>query len=131
MKLIYIAGPYTGKDRIEVEQNILNARRAMCRLIEQGWAVICPHGNSAHLDQYPPEYWYAADIEMLKRCDAVFVLTGYSNSKGTLNEILIASAGNIPIFYESMGVPLINNGPGSGDDRLTKIVLANLERVKA
>jgi nucleoside 2-deoxyribosyltransferase len=100
VKLIYIAGPYTAPTPEGVAANIERARKAACRCIERGWAVICPHTNSAGMDKYGHEYWYAADLEMLGRCDAMYVLLNYERSRGTLAEIRFARENGIMIFYE-------------------------------
>ena len=47
MKVIYVAGKYTGKSEWETFLNIQHARVVAHDLWYKGWAVICPHSNTA------------------------------------------------------------------------------------
>lgn len=100
-KIIYIAGKYSGKTHIETEYNILMAKQAMLELSRLGWIVYCPHMNSAMLHIYKElsdEYWYAHGLKMLSKCDAIFMLPNYVDSKGAINEMLYAKELGIPII---------------------------------
>jgi hypothetical protein len=84
MKVIFISGPYRGN----ISNNIQHARMAAIKLWKEGWAVICPHMNTAHFDGLcPDETWLKGDLEILKRCDAIYVLKGWNESIGTKKEI--------------------------------------------
>jgi nucleoside 2-deoxyribosyltransferase len=108
MKLIYIAGPFSNDDNLRIEVNILKAKKAMRELLKKGWAVICPHANTAgfqHENEIEDSIYYSADLEMLKRCDAVFMLKDWKHSHGAVNEHLISKQNNISIYYEIDGYP--------------------------
>jgi hypothetical protein len=95
MRLVFIAGPYSGGD---VAQNVKAAMDMADRLWAAGAAVFVPHlYHFQHLVHPRPEYdWKANDIEILKRCDAVFRLKGYS--QGADAEIELAESLGLPIF---------------------------------
>ena len=87
MKLVFISGKY----RSDVDTNIENAKRASIELWKQGYAVICPHLNTAHFDGLcPDEVWLEGDLEILKRCDVIYMLKGWEKSTGAVAEYRLA-----------------------------------------
>ena len=102
IKLVYVAGPYTGKTKLERNINIERARFVGMALWKVGFAVITPHLNSIYMDDYedlPPEVYYEGDLVILERCDAIFMLKGWEDSKGSVIEHTFAKENKIPIFY--------------------------------
>lgn len=98
MELAYIAGPYRAKTRIGIIKNIMAARKVAQELWKAGYAVICPHSNSALFSSVPEESFIDGDIEILKRCDAVVLVPEWEESTGTLSEIEVAIANGIPVY---------------------------------
>lgn len=45
-----------------------------------------------------PEFWYEATLEALRRCDAVILVPGWEESKGTVAEVAEAVRLGIPVF---------------------------------
>jgi hypothetical protein len=87
MRVVFISGKYRGKDYQEIEANIQKAKAAAIELWKQGYAVICPHLNTAHFDGIcPDEVWLNGDIEIMKRCDAVYFLDNWKESQGAKHE---------------------------------------------
>lgn len=131
--LIYVSGPYQGKTWSAIEDNIQKAEHASVQLLKLGWAVITPHKNTSHYEKYTPylphtyEFYLSRDFEIIRRCDAIFVLkdsfeqdfinayksigeVAYKNkcfllSEGTRQEILFCEENDILIFYELDGFP--------------------------
>ena len=107
-KLIYVSGPYTGKDYEEIEYNIANAEDASVELFKLGWNVFTPHKNTAHYEIYEEfdySFWLTNTLDMLTRCDAIFMLDGWRRSRGAKEELERAKELNMPIFYEEDGYP--------------------------
>ena len=97
MRVIYVSGAYRG----DVAANIEHARQAAIRLWETGWIVLCPHLNSAHMESLcGEEMFLTGDLELLKRCDAIFMLNNYKTSAGGLKELALAKKLGLDIFYE-------------------------------
>lgn len=92
MKVIYVAGKYRGESEREVFDNIIHARSAAVKLWNEGWAVICPHTNCMFMGSClgGDEGFMEGDLEILRRCDAVYFLSNYRNSKGAMTEYNLA-----------------------------------------
>ena len=99
MKLIYTAGPYRAATPYDVRRNIERARDVAAALWRMGWAVVCPHANSAHLDGVvPEERFLEGDLEMLRRCDARVLIPGWHVSEGSRAEKAEAERHGIPVY---------------------------------
>lgn len=112
MKIVYIAGPYgDAGGYLAIDRNIAAAREVAAELVQAGVGFLCPHLNSAHFEAITPDVpvsvWYALDEELLKRCDAVYVLEGWERSTGTKREIDLALALGLPVFYGGMWAELV------------------------
>lgn len=107
--LVYVSGPYTAKSHDEISANINAARDVAIKLWEMGHTVICPHLNTAHFEtdcKATYEQYMAGDFVLLAVCDAIVVLPGYDNSRGTKMEIDYAAELGIPTYYlTEVGLP--------------------------
>ena len=103
MKVIYVAGPYRGKTKIDRNINIETARAYGLALWQNGFAAITPHLNSIYMDDYislTQEDYYAGDIAILRKCDGIFMIKGWKKSTGSIAEHKFAKDNKIPIFYK-------------------------------
>jgi len=99
LKVAYVAGPYRADTIYGVAQNIQKARAVALRLWKLGYAVICPHSNTAFFDgACPDSVWLEGDIEILTRCDLVVLVPGWEASSGTRAEIAEARRFDIPVY---------------------------------
>jgi nucleoside 2-deoxyribosyltransferase len=105
MKVIYVAGPYRGNGDNSVYENINMARKHARRLWLEGFAVFCPHANTFFMDgpDLPAKTFLDGDMEILRRCDAVYMLPGWSVSEGAKAEHAYAVWAGIKVIY---GEPL-------------------------
>lgn len=100
MELVYISGSYRDKRPNGVFNNIIKAREKALEYWKKGYAVICPHMNTAFMDgELPDEAWLDGDIEMVKRCDIIVMLKGWENSEGAKIELECAKKHNLKIIY--------------------------------
>lgn len=102
-KLLYIAGPYTIGN---TKENIRRAEMISVNLIRSGFHVITPHKNTAGYEKYEDgnityETWIGMDLDILSRCDAVYVLVNSEDSQGVKKEIEFARATGLPVIYET------------------------------
>jgi len=100
MELIYVAGKYRGKSVYEITENIELARKHSASLWKQGFAVICPHMNTSLFDGLmPDETFLEGTMEMLKRCDTIYMLPNWEQSKGALIELEYAIEHGLKVMY--------------------------------
>jgi hypothetical protein len=97
--VVYIAGPYSADTKEGVEANIQVAHDVAQQLWHMGFAVICPHMNSAHMDgsckgnmEWKDAFkmYLVGDLEFISRCDAVVMLPGWEQSRGSCAEFAFA-----------------------------------------
>ena len=82
-RLIFVSGPYRAKTEEERVENIYHAMRIACRLWELGFFVLAPHLNTAHFENFTnldESVWLEGGLEMLSRCDCVFMLKDFRSS---------------------------------------------------
>lgn len=104
MHLAYIAGPYRAPSIWEVKRNIEKAELVAIEYWKKGYAVICPHKNTALLDgsldkNGDSTYWIRGDLEILKRCDVCVMMPGWQNSEGATQEHGQALRFGLEIIY--------------------------------
>lgn len=101
MKLVYVAGPYRGENSWEVEKNIHRARSLGAYVAKETGAMpVIPHANTAHFDGLKPdEFWIEGTLELMRRCDAIIIGAGWSDSEGTKAEIKEAMAIGVPVAW--------------------------------
>lgn len=98
--LVYISGPYTVGN---IDQNIVKARAMAIKLWEAGFAVICPHLNTANFEQDCDAIYsdfLEGDLRMIEGCDAMLMLKGWDSSPGARQEREHAQSLGIMTFYE-------------------------------
>ncbi len=102
--MIYVAGKYRGKTTYEQIDNIRHAELAAIKLWRENWVVICPHLNTQFFDQVytdiPVSVWLDGGLEILKRCNAVFLLSNWEDSEGAKQEYKLACDLGLELFYE-------------------------------
>lgn len=103
MKLAYTAGPYRAKTLNGIVKNIQCAENVMIDLLRLGYAVICPHKNTALMDGVlgddDAHLWLEMDLVMLERCDCIVMVPGWERSEGAKAEKHFAESKGIPVFY--------------------------------
>lgn len=103
--MIYLASPYTHKDKDVVHARVLETQRAAVKLwVGYEKVIFSPilHWHHAAIDNDLPtdaESWHAYNSAMMRRCDALYILPldGWEQSKGMKAEIELAEQLNLPI----------------------------------
>jgi len=98
---IYVSGKYSSDNIIDGLKNIREGIKVAALLIKMGHIPFCPF-----LDH---QFFFYEDITIeeiqnyslswLENCEAIYVMSGYENSKGTLKEIEVAKQKGIKIYY--------------------------------
>lgn len=93
---VYIAGPITSR----LDTYKLHFASAKAKLEKQGHLVMSPHVLPLGFDWGD---YLEISIEMMTSCDAVYVLKGWEESRGTKLEIELAKKYKMEIIYEGEG----------------------------
>jgi len=103
MKLIYIIGPYRSKEGVHgMVQNIRRAEEVALKYWKLGYAVICPHTNTAFMDGIgTDDMFLIGDHEIIRRVDVAVVMKGWEESKGSVVEVELCKKLNKEIIYEN------------------------------
>lgn len=109
---IYVAGPYSANNVLDVLKNIGRGEKVCAELFSLGFAPFCPWHDASYVtdrpdDDFTVQMFYDFSIAWLEVSDAVLVLDGSDNSNGTQAEIKIAKELNIPVFYS---IPDLHGG---------------------
>ena len=116
MKVVYLASPYSADNDWQKYQNIQNAHLVAKWIWANGIVCISPVSNSAWMEgDIDEQVFIDGDIEILKRCDAVFLSNNWENSNGCNGECDYAKKNNIPIFTTLNELVRWANGKESGD----------------
>ena len=101
MKVAYIAGPYRSDTVYGIVENIRRAEAVAIKYWQLGYAVICPHKNTALFDGLMPDrIWLDGAIEILKRCDVIVMSKGWERSSGSKAELFEALELGIEVIYD-------------------------------
>ena len=101
MKRVYVAGPIRASNAWEIEQNIRRAEGWALEIIKAGAAPHCPHTQDRHfIGVMPDEYFLKQDLAWLEVSDAIFMVSGWRRSEGSIGEYEFALEHNIPVFED-------------------------------
>lgn len=107
MKLVYLAGPYSGpthdyKSYETISYNISMARSVAIECAKHQVAYYCPHLNSAHFEisvpDLPVEYWYNMDLRIANACDGLLLFGAWRSSRGAVGELQHFQDAGKPVF---------------------------------
>ena len=110
MKIVYIAGAYTGNNFEEIDANIKKAEAFAVALANRGIGFFCPHLNTAHFETKSTatyEFYLEMNLAILDRCDGMLLMPGWETSRGAMGEYLHVQSGNknIKMFFPFPGLP--------------------------
>lgn len=101
-KVIYTSGPISAKTPVDHYENLARARSIAMEIWAMGAACICPQTNTYFMDGFAGLEWHdwiEGDLEIVRRCDAVFMLPDWETSQGAIREREEALLKYIPVFY--------------------------------
>jgi len=105
MVKIYVAGPYSADNVIDVLKNIGRGEDCCTELFLMGYAPWCPWHDKDYVirawqKDFTIEMFYEYCLAWLAVSDAMLVIGDWQKSKGTINEIAFADKRGIPVFYD-------------------------------
>jgi hypothetical protein len=100
---VYVAGPYSAGNVLDVLKNIGRGQQACARLFAEGLAPFCPWHDKSFItdrpdDDFTVQQFYDYSMAWLEVSDCVYLLPGWRKSKGTVKEVHRAEELGIPIF---------------------------------
>lgn len=103
MKVAYIAGPFRSPTHWGVVQNVRAAEKVALKYWKLGYAVFCPHTNTANFDGaiQDDRVWLDGDIEILKRCDVLVAMDTWEKSSGARAEVTLAQELGLEIVFDN------------------------------
>lgn len=107
-QVVYVAGPYRD-ERGEwwVRENIRRAEAAALVVWRMGGVAICPHKNTAGFGGAlgeGEEVWIEGDLELVRRCDALWAIEGWEGSVGARREVEEAREWGVEVFFSDVEV---------------------------
>lgn len=102
--VVYLSGKLSDPNPVLQERNISCARVMSAILWNLGFTVVCPHinapGNVIGCNCSYDDY-LAGDIQLMLRCNCVFMMPCWKSSKGAVVEHQTAINRRLPIFYDT------------------------------
>lgn len=104
-RVVYISGPYRAATENGVYENIQVARVVATEWWRKGYAVICPHLNSAFMGGFggsveeDQEMLIEGDLELVRRSDIIVMLPTWSTSIGARREKAEANRCNKEVVF--------------------------------
>ena len=100
MKLIYIAGRMKAPTAWERECYIREAEAAALNIIKLGAAVYCPQSQTRFYDgEMTWDEWIKRDLEVLGRCNAIYMCANWKESVGATTEHKWAKENGMKVLY--------------------------------
>lgn len=110
--LLYVAGPYSANDTYSEQDHIRRAEEVSIQLIRNHFHVICPHKNTSGYEKYEDDNinfdtWIEMDINILKRCDGLYLFGDYEKPRGAMIELSFAVDNDMPVFIDRLHPPSV------------------------
>lgn len=105
--IIFISGPFRGKPNIEWnrQQNVRAAEAASLFVWRNGGIAICPHKNTEHFDGAADDsIWLDGDLQILQRCDGIYLIPGWESSSGARSEFEFAARRSLMVMKSETDV---------------------------
>jgi hypothetical protein len=96
---IYISGKITGLPMNKVVEKFNNCAKI---LLNDGFEPVNPIEVSPYSEEKTWEDYMVSDIEALFKCEAIYMLKDWGQSKGARIEYQIAKEMGIPIYFEEV-----------------------------
>lgn len=101
MEIVYIVGPYRSTNGIYgVVNNIRRAEKVALKYWKKGYAVICPHKNTALMDGAATDKMFLdGGMKLVEVADIIVVMENWKQSEGSRAEVDLAKKLNKRIIY--------------------------------
>lgn len=106
--MAFISGRFRGQNHWEIHNHVLEAEKAIPKLIEMGYVPYCPHTTTQHLqDLFPDDTFLDMCLEFIRRMnpetDIMYMVKNYEKSEGAIEELSLAKSLGIDVVCEATG----------------------------
>lgn len=99
--IVFVSGPYRARTIFGRALNIYRAWKASKQFWCAGHVPIVPHCNSAFQDGTADDaVFLKGDLEILRRCDAIYLLPNWKKSQGAKEEYRVAKELGLVVMNE-------------------------------
>ncbi len=100
---VYVAGPYSADNVIDVLKNIGRGQEACAQLFRLGFSPFCPWHDKdfvirCYQSKFTVDQFYKYSLDWLAVSDCMIVVGDWWLSKGTMKELEFAEEHNIPVY---------------------------------
>lgn len=95
-KRVYISGPISGHDLNERREEFASLKNL---LIIMDYEPVNPMENGLPADATTHQHM-RRDIELLMTCDMIYMMKGWTHSKGCMVELEVATSIGMPVLFE-------------------------------
>jgi len=98
--VVYISGPIAAITKSQESMNRWRASIVYTQLLQAGIPAICPHTMSMMTSRRDVSWirFVVTDIQIMLRCQAVYMMPGWSESDGAYIEEVIAWKSGMPLW---------------------------------
>jgi hypothetical protein len=83
VKLVFIAGKFSGDNAWQIACNVHEAEAAALAVAKLGGMPVVPHSlGRSMFGTLPESFWRAGCLALLARCDGILLLPSWSSSEG-------------------------------------------------
>jgi len=105
LPLVYLSGPFSAPTAWGVEKNVRQAEEYALDIARLGAMPVCPHTNTRFFSgELSYEFWLKGAVSLMLRCDAVYMLPRWSESRGARHEHEIAIAECMLLLFDMYDV---------------------------
>ena len=104
---LFVSGPYTCRTSDRKRRHMEAARVAGRMLAKMGYVVIVPHWNFQHMVGMCYETVLENCIEVMLRCDGVYLLDDWRESPGAVREYAKALKAKMPMYSKLNPPPVV------------------------
>lgn len=99
--IIFISAPLTTSDKVLWHKRIHDADDIALRCMLKGWTPVCPHKlfeGYENVDALSYQDFLDSCLDLIERCHALCLGTGWQNSMGSRKEYNCAKNNGLPIY---------------------------------
>lgn len=104
--VIYISGRYSAPDNIQRDFYINLAVEEAAKIMKKGQTPLIPHTMYCPMEEkFNYDRFIRADLELLEKCDAIYLMQNWTESRGAKTELIHAIRIGLKIYTKISDIP--------------------------